>query len=145
MEISFRRLSQDDAAAVTVLSRQLGYPLSQEQIFDNINAVLASKDHDAFVAVHKDHVVGWIGVAQTIMIESPSYCEINGLVIDENYRRKGIGELLIERAKQWAKGKGNHSVRLRCNVKRVDAHAFYRHLGFKETKQQTNFEISLTD
>jgi len=145
MEISVRQISQEDAATITSLCQQLGYSLTRQQILQNIISVLASKDHDAFVAVHRSKVVGWIGVAQTIMIESLSFCEINGLVIDENYRSKGIGKLLVEKAKLWAMEKGRDTVRLRCNVKRTEAHLFYRHLGFRETKQQTNFEMTLQD
>jgi len=145
MEISVRQISPEDAATITSLCQQLGYSLTRQQILENIISVLASKDHDAFVAVCHDTVVGWIGMAQTIMIESLPSCEINGLVIDENYRSKGIGKLLVEKAKQWAKEKGHDTVRLRCNVKRTAAHLFYRHLGFKEIKQQTNFEMTLPD
>lgn len=144
MDIYARQMFSEDAAAVAALSRQLGYPLSAEQILQNINAVRGSKDHDAFVAIYDSHVVGWIGLAQVIMIESVPFCEINGLVIDENRRGKGIGKLLVEKAKQWAKQKGNDTLRLRCNIKRTEAQQFYLHLGFKETKQQTAFTLDLT-
>jgi GNAT superfamily N-acetyltransferase len=144
MDISARQMSSEDAAVVAALSRQLGYPLSSQQILENINAVRRSKDHCAFVAIYESRVVGWIGLAQAIMIESMPFCEINGLVIDENHRGKGIGKLLVEKAKQWAKEKGNETLRLRCNVKRIEAHEFYRRLGFKETKQQTAFVLDLT-
>jgi len=144
MDIYARQMSSEDAEAVAALSRQLGYPLSSQQILQNINAVRRSKDHDAFVAIYDSHVVGWIGLVQAVMIESLPFCEINGLVIDENHRGKGIGKLLLEKAKQWAKEKGNDALRLRCNVKRTEAHEFYRHLGFKETKQQTAFVLDLT-
>ena len=143
MQIFIRHITPEDAAAVTILSRQLGYPLSTEQIHQNINAVVASKNHDAFVAELDGKVIGWIGVEQTIMIESDPYCEINGLVIDENFRGKGIGKLLIEKAKQWGREKGNDKLKLRCNVMRTETHLFYQRLGFKAVKQQTNFEIDI--
>ena len=143
MEIDIRQIKPGDSAAITDLSGQLGYPLSQDQIRRNIEAVLSSKDHDAFVAVHENKVVGWIGVAHIIMIEMTPFCEINGLVIDEKFRGKGIGKKLIERAKQWAKEKGNDKLRVRCNVKRKETHVFYQHLGFIETKEQKNFEINI--
>lgn len=143
MEILVRQITIKDAATVAELSRQLGYPLSIEQIQRNIQAVTESTDHDTFVAVHENQVVGWIGVEQAIMIESLPYCEINGLVIDENFRGQGIGKLLIEKAKQWAMERGNQKIGLRCNVKRTEAHLFYRHLGFSAIKQQTNFELQI--
>ena len=143
MEIFIRQMSETDVAAVTMLSQQLGYPLPEEQILQNMKAVLETKDHDAFVAVHENKVVGWIGVAQAILIVIPAYCEINGLVIDQYYRGKGIGKMLIEQAKQWGKEKGNNKLKLRCNEIRTETHLFYQHLGFMETKEQKTFELNI--
>ncbi len=138
-----RQMKADDVAAVNRLSHQLGYPLSIQQTLQNIHAVLKSKDHTAFVAVTQNKIVGWIGAAQTIMLEVMPHCEINGLVIDQNYRGKGIGKLLVEMVKQWAKEKGNDTLTLRCTIKRTEAHLFYERLGFKEIKQQINYVINM--
>jgi len=143
MEITVRCITVDDAKTISSLSAQLGYPLTEAQTLGNIEAILSLDHLNAFVAIHQNKVVGWMGVAQIIMIETLPYCEINGLVIDKNYRSKGIGKLLIEKAKQWAREKGNDKLRLRCNVIRTEAHLFYQHLGFIETKKQTNFELSI--
>jgi GNAT superfamily N-acetyltransferase len=143
MEIFIRQMSKDDAQYITTLTYQLGYPLSFEQILENISAVMENKDHDAFVAVYENRVIGWIGVAQAFQIESLPFCEIRGLVIDDQYRNLGIGKMLVEKAKQWGKEKGNDKLRLRCNVKRTETHLFYQHLGFTETKQQKVFEIEI--
>lgn len=143
MEISIRQMSKADALAVTALTHQLGYPLPSDQILRNIVVVMANKDHDAFVALHGDKVVGWVGVAYSIQIENSPYCEIRGLVVDDEHRSHGIGRLLVEKAKQWAKEKGNDKLRLRCNVKRTETHVFYEHIGFKETKQQKVFEMEI--
>jgi GNAT superfamily N-acetyltransferase len=50
----------------------------------------------------------WVGSAphRPIMIEVMPHCEINGLVIDEQHRGMGIGKLLIDKVKDWAKEKG---------------------------------------
>jgi len=143
MKIIIREMTANDAAAVNTLSKQLGYPLSIGQTLQNINMVLQSKDHTAFVAEYENEIVGWIGAAQAIMIEVMPHCEINGLVIDENHRGMGIGKLLINNVKRWAKEKGNNKIGLHCNVKRTEAHLFYQHLGFTELKQQKNFVIDL--
>ncbi|HKB44037.1 MAG TPA: GNAT family N-acetyltransferase [Chitinophagaceae bacterium] len=143
MEISIRRISKEDAIAITTLSHQLGYTLPVEQTLQNINAVIENKDHDAFVAIHGKNIIGWIGVARSIQIEMLPYCEIRGLVVDDKFRKHGIGKMLIEKAKQWAKEKGNKKLRLRCNVIRTEAHLFYQHPGFKEIKQQKAFEMEI--
>ena len=143
MEISIRKMNVEDAEAVNTLSKQLGYPLSIEQTRQNIKAILKSKDHIAFVAEYKQKIVGWTGAAQAIMIEVTPHCEMNGLVIEENHRGMGIGKLLIDRVKHWAKEKGNDKISLHCNVRRIEAHLFYEHLGFTELKEQKNFMINI--
>lgn len=136
-------MTANDANAVNALSKQLGYHLSIEQTLQNINAVLQSKDHTAFVAEYNNAIVGWIGASQSVMIEVIRHCEINGLVIDEDYRGMGVGKLLVEKVKKWAKEKNNTMIGLRCNIKRTEAHLFYEHLGFTEIKQQKNFVINI--
>lgn len=143
MHVTIREMTMDDAKAVNQLSHQLGYPLAIEETIENIKTVISSKDHTAFVAETNHHVVGWIGASQAIMLEVMPHCEINGLVIDKDFHGNGIGKLLVERVKHWAKTKGNKKLSLHCNIKRNDAHTFYRHLGFKDLKQQTNFVIDL--
>jgi GNAT superfamily N-acetyltransferase len=143
MKITIREMTADDAKAVNILSKQLGYPLSIEQTLQNIHAILESKDHTAFVAEYENKIVGWIGASQAIMIEVMPHCEINGLVIDQEHRGMGIGKLLIDKVKQWARKKYYNKIGLHCNVKRTEAHLFYEHLGFAEIKQQKNFVINI--
>lgn len=140
---AIREIKFSDSTAVRALTAQLGYPLSEKEIERNISVVIESKSHTAFVAEHNEKVIGWIGVSQAIMIEFNPFCEINGLVIEENYRGQGVGKLLIEQAKRWARERGNATLRVRCNVKRKHAHEFYQRLGFIETKEQKNFEMKL--
>ena len=143
MEVFIRQVATEDATEIAGLSAQLGYPVSEMQTLQNIKAIRQHRDHEAFVAVHEDHVIGWIGVSYTIQLESPPSVEIRGLVVDEKYRKSGIGKMLVEKAKQWGRNKGNNLLRLRCNVKRTETHAFYLQLGFAEAKQQKVFEIKL--
>jgi GNAT superfamily N-acetyltransferase len=143
MKIIIRQMTATDAKEVNRLSAQLGYQLSIEQTLQNIRAVLQSKDHTAFVAEHENEIVGWIGASQNIMIEVMPYCEINGLVVDQDHHGMGVGKLLIDKVKQWAKEKNNSKVGLRCNIKRTEAHLFYAHLGFTALKLQTNFVINI--
>jgi GNAT superfamily N-acetyltransferase len=143
MKFSIRQVTPGDASAIAKLSQQLGYPLDTKQALQNIKAIAANGDADAFVAIDENNIAGWICVAFAVQIESAPYCELRGLVVDERYRRKGIGKTLIEKAKQWSKEKGTNKLRLRCNVKRSEAHVFYEYLGFTHVKQQTVFEIAV--
>jgi len=143
MEVFVRSIIEQDAESVNALSAQLGYIMPIGQTLANIKSVLATRGHTAFVAIHENKIIGWIGVAEALQIESAPFCEIRGLVVDENYRGYGVGKLLIERVRQWAKETGNNTLRLRTNMIRMEAHLFYRHVGFKEVKEQKVFEMKI--
>jgi len=143
MEVIIRDIIEEDAEAVNTLSGQLGYIMPLEQTIANIRSVLATKGHHAFVAVHENKIVGWIGVAEALQIEAPAFSEIRGLIVDERYRGSGIGKLLIEKVKQWSTQAGNKTLRLRTSIVRKEAHLFYAHLGFKEIKEQKVFEMQV--
>jgi len=143
MEISIRSIAEQDAGAINVLSTQLGYTMPIEQTLANIRSVSGTNGHNAFVAIHENKIIGWIGAAVALQIESAPFCEIRGLIVDERYRGHGIGKLLIEKVKQWSKESGNKTLRLRCNMIRKEAHLFYHHLGFTEIKEQKVFEMKI--
>jgi GNAT superfamily N-acetyltransferase len=69
--------------------------------------------------------------------------EVGGLVVDEGYRRRGIGRLLMQQAEQWACEKGCWAVYLRSNVVRKDAHAFYEGIGYSNVKTSLAFRKTL--
>jgi hypothetical protein len=69
MQVMGREMLTKGAEAVNLLSAQLGYSPSPEQTFENVKAILNSKNHIALVALHENKIVAWIGAAQTIMSE----------------------------------------------------------------------------
>jgi GNAT superfamily N-acetyltransferase len=141
--IYIREAVVKDAAQITVLSFQLGYTLTAEATMANIAAIENSISDVAYVAVLDEQVVGWIHIFSALRLETTPFCEIGGLVVAEVLRGKGIGRLLVEQAKTWAATKHTSKLRVRCNVKRTDTHAFYSGIGFAEKKEQKVFEYSL--
>ncbi len=90
-----------------------------------------------------DEVVGWIHVFIRRGLLSSDDAEIGGLIVDERSRGRGIGRLLLERAEAWAMERRCEAVRVRSNVKRADAPAFYAAAGYREIKQQRVLAKSL--
>jgi len=133
----------EDADAIAMLSGQLGYSISAEETAKSITAISNSNNDVVYIAVDGSKVIGWIHLFYTLRLESAAYCEIGGLVVDEAYRGKGVGRMLIEHAKPWCKTKNCNKLRVRSNTKRNAAHAFYERADFKEIKLQKVFEIKL--
>jgi len=143
MEIQIRKMTIEHVNDVRRLSEQLGYPVSEVQIETNIKEVVFSQNHIAFVAMYDQKVVGWIYAFRALLIESKPFIEISGLIVDENYRNKGIGKTLVEKIKEWSLEKAINEVRVRSNILRDKAHLFYLNNGFTGIKQQKVFQMHL--
>ena len=132
-----------DAPELARLSTQLGYPMSAEEAVQRLAALDGQPDHRLLVARRGGGVAGWLQVSRTRIFETPDSAEIAGLVVDEAHRGAGIGPMLLRAAEDWARRRGCRAVRVRSNVIRERAHAFYRREGYGEIKQQRVFEKEL--
>jgi len=141
--IYVRLASVKDAQQIAALSAELGYPTSVKDTINYIQAIDKSICDMAYVAVAGDTVVGWIHVLYTIRLESGPFCEIGGLVVARTARNKGVGKLLVDKAKKWATERNMEKLLVRCNVLREGAHEFYAKSGFVEYKQQKVYEYML--
>ena len=130
------------ADAIAALSAQLGYPASVTETAERL-AVIARSNYDVvYVAVLEHHlVVGWMHVFYALRVEGPPFCEIGGMVVDEHWRSKGIGSVLVEHARLWSSTKGCAALRVRSNVVRKNAHQFYTREGFRQLKEQKVLEL----
>jgi GNAT superfamily N-acetyltransferase len=143
MQVMIRTMTIADAGRVHELTRQLGYLERIEEIGKRIETISGSKNDIAFVAILGGKVEGWAHVFYTIRIETGAFSEVGGLVVDEVHRGKGIGKALINAAIEWSRNEGVATLRVRSNIIRSDAHAFYVNTGFREVKEQKVFQLKL--
>ncbi len=130
-------MKPEDSESVARLATQLGYPSTPTQIEARFQRLGEAPDSRVLVAVDTDgRVLAWIHVFGTRQIESDPGAEIGGLVVDEKERGRGFGTLLMERAEEWARERGYLLVSVRSNVIRVEAHEFYKSLGYEMVKSQ---------
>lgn len=138
-----RHINLEDKEAISALSEQLGYPVSDDVIKKHIFAIINHDDHCAFAALHDGQVIGWIHAFFTIRVESEPFVEIAGLVVDEKYRRKSAGKELVDAVRSWAITKNVATIKVRSNILRLDAHEFYYRTGFTRLKDQRIFSYDL--
>jgi GNAT superfamily N-acetyltransferase len=138
--IEIRLAQPEDIERITVLCEQLGYPSSQEQVRQRLHRIRQRGDHAVYVAEQADgRVLGWVHVFVRQLLVTDLHVEIGGLVVDEEHHRRGIGQLLMEQAEQWAREKGRQAVYVRSNVIREGAHAFYERIGYTNIKHSKVF------
>jgi GNAT superfamily N-acetyltransferase len=141
--VFMRGAKRDDAPAITVLSGQLGYATSTGEVEAYLRAILDSPRQRVIVACRDDgSVVGWIHVFISLRVTSRPFGELGGLVVDEQFRGRGIGRLLLGAAEEWAILEGVDSLRVRSRSDRTDSHAFFERANFALTKDQLVFDRS---
>ena len=137
--IGIRLMLESDAAAVTALAIELGYPNSIEDIKRRIKTINASDL--LLVAVDTtNRVVGFIQAHQVWIIEVGFRVEILGLVVSKAARRRGVGQQLIIEVEAWAKRNGAPAITVRSNTQRAESHIFYPAMGYKKIKTQAVYE-----
>lgn len=138
-ELAIRRLADDEAETLETLAREIWlahYPaiISREQIEfmlgqryapAAIRASLASQLWDA--AWLEGRMVGF---AHSFADEAPATWKLDKLYVHPHHQRKGIGQALLQRARQHALDAGASRMVLRVNKRNAVALAAYAKYGF---------------
>jgi putative acetyltransferase len=82
-----------------------------------------------WVAERGGRIVGCAGVAPSSL---GGTWEIQKLYIAADQRRQGLARRLMALAEDWARGHGAAAVELWTDTRFVEAHAFYRSLGYAQ-------------
>jgi GNAT superfamily N-acetyltransferase len=122
-----------DAEAIGVLLAELGYPSTRAHVEERLGH-LTAPDYAVFVAIADERVAGLMGLHRLMGLHlSEPGCYVNALVVATEWRGRGIGTLLLERAESWGRANGCGRITLTSADHRRDAHHFYEHNGFANT------------
>jgi len=149
VKIGVRAARADDAAALALLSGQLGYPVGGVEMADRLARVRAQRVGEVFVASAGEtdaadaEVLGWTHVVPRLQLEEAPFAELAGLIVAESARGLGVGAALLAAAEQWARDAGFALMRVRSNVVRERAHRFYEREGYRRVKVQGVFHKSI--
>lgn len=145
MRVYISQMTSADIEQVAELSAQLGYPVSSQDVDQNLKLIRSTPTQDVLVAriAPQGTLVGWIHLYEHLSLATGPRCEIGGLVVDERYRGQGIGTQLLNAAEQWAKKRGLISVRFSSKTSRTEAHRLYARLGYNVQKTSYVFDKRL--
>jgi GNAT superfamily N-acetyltransferase len=119
----YTHLGMDDGSILTLKEAK--------RIFNRIKTY---PDYKLYIARVDEEIVGTF--ALIIMDNIGHMGALSGIVEDvvvhPDYRRKGIGRRMMEFAMDYCRKKGCYKMTLSSNLNRIDAHRFYRSLGFKK-------------
>lgn len=113
------------------------WPYSKEgyEYFYNI-----IKDEYVIVAVKSNEVIGYLagGIKEKGSYTNIQYGEIENMLVKGEYRKLGIGRMLINNFKEYCKSNKINNIKVVASYKNKNAIKFYHINGFEE------FEVTLT-
>ncbi len=142
--MDIREATINDVPDLVSLMEQLGYPTSIDKFKMRFNTITANQSYHTLVADMNGKIVGMAGLCTGLFYEYDGlYVQIVAFVVNTNYRRKGIGEKLIQEVESWAKKQGAIAIALNSGNRkeREAAHHFYTSMGYKA--KSTGFGKSL--
>lgn len=107
---------------------------SYEQSFAEI---AASPDNTLFVAERGGRVIGTFQVTLIpgLVSRGRKRAKFESVHVAPECRGMGVGAVMIGFAVDYAKSRGAELVELTSNKSRLDAHRFYRNLGFEQSHE----------
>ena len=87
-----------------------------------------------FVAEAEEKIVGYLAgsICEQISYITETFAELDNMCIDDEYRRFGIGTLLINEFKKYCKEKNIQNIKVTAFAKNSRAIQFYIKNGFEE-------------
>lgn len=130
-----RQVTENDNAQIAGLMAELGYSVSSKLMVQKIQASLLSDIDSVCVAERGGQIIGVISVHILPLFHAAGNLgRITSLVVAAEYRRAGVGRLLVEAAETFARSKGCVRMEVTSGSRREAAHNFYRKAGYGQSE-----------
>ncbi len=134
-DLIFREIELNDVSHLIPLMEQLGYPINENLLIENVQKYIFLTNQKAWIAEHSGKISGCIAVAVTNYFHRPgSFLRVIAMIVNQEQRRLGIGKGLMNLIEKYALDHGCSHIELTSGVHRIDSgvHDFYRSLGYTE-------------
>ena len=122
----------DSKAVLTLLDQLCEWDKCSKYSDSHFLEALKSDHMKVFVAEEEGQVVGEATIITYLAIRhNKPYVFVDELVVDEDYRGKGIGKALMQRAIEYGKEIDAKCVNVASRKDKTESHEFYKAIGFK--------------
>ena len=128
-----RDAKPSDAEPMVELIHFLGHEATEKSVRKNLSR-LKKLGELPIVATLDKKMVGFVGVHRMVTVHRDAPVgRIPVLVVAKEAQKLKLGRMLVEAAENWCRKQGCKLLEVTSNDRRVEAHAFYRHLGYERT------------
>ena len=131
-----RRAALKDFEAILKLEKR--YFGSPKENFESLFKLKTPNEECVFFVAEKNKKV--IGYSRMHLLKWYEGAHIVTIVVDEKYRRKGYGTLLLKEMEKFARNKGMKIITLDTSPDKIEALIFYLRNGFRICGYRDKFE-----
>lgn len=133
MSITVRDADASDAPRLVELIIALGHQIEEADVSRNLEN-LAKNGMLPLVAADGEKVIAMCGISAMVTVHRPAAVgRVSVMIVDEAYRGRGIGALLVTEAEKRLSKRGCRIIEVTSNMRRDRAHHFYERLGYERT------------
>ena len=137
--VNIRKVIETDENAIRILLDELENRTSDPAVFQHIFKHYLSRENALFFAAEngQQEIIGFITcLGQLLLHHEGLVYEIEELIVTHTYQGKGIGQLLINQVREALRPLDIKSIEVTSNKRRVQAHVFYKAVGFKNSHEK---------
>jgi GNAT superfamily N-acetyltransferase len=141
--VHIRDATPADAGAMALLLGQLGYPTHEGEIPQRLAIVLEHGGAVVLAVDDNDSPLGLLCLTRHLGIHANGpTAYINALVIGDGARRRGVGNALVQFAKEWGIKNRCEAISVTSAEHRKGAHEFYPSMGLPYTGRRFSAKLS---
>ncbi|MBU1046857.1 GNAT family N-acetyltransferase [Patescibacteria group bacterium] len=108
---------------------------------NDFEKMIKDQNCNFLIAKEDEKVLGYIiaykkEISETSILKPRKYIFINDLAVKDNYKRQGVGSLLMEKIEEWAREIKINEIELNVWFFNKEAFSFYEERGYKVFTQE---------
>ncbi len=147
MRIQIGKAGADDVEAIAVMAAKLWPGHTVEALAEDFAAVLNDPDSAVFIMTDDNKAVGFAqcGLRHDYVegTQSSPVGYLEGIFVEEPYRKQGCAKQLLARCEEWARGKGCSEFGSDCEINNEISRQFHLGAGFREANRIICFTKNL--
>jgi len=132
--IALKNIGEEFENRIIKLSTQLNYKIEEKVLIRRFHQMIGMENYYCFGLFEDSKLIGISNGWTTNRFYCGKQLEIDNLVIDEEKRSKGYGNLFIKHLENWCSQRSYETIELNSYVENLKSHKFYLNQGFKITE-----------
>ena len=131
MSYLFKILDKNEINSIIPMVQELSENKVPNSVLEARFQEMTTQNYECAVVYDNEKLIGVTGLWFCTRHYSGKSVELDHVIIDENYRNKGVGKEFMIWIENYVKDKGYETIELNTYVQNYPSHKFYYNLGFE--------------